>query len=184
MGSAAQSAETGVPGLTGRPGPAVHPLTPERWPDLEGGRIPGVLAYLDGRPVGWCSVAPREEYPALDRSPVLRRVDGEPVWSIVCFYIDRRVRRRGVMGALLRGAVEHAGRNGARVVEAYPVDPVRGPVGTGSAFAGFAAAFREAGFTEVARRSATRPIMRLAVGGVSRGTDRPTAPGGPRGPGA
>ena len=188
-------------------GAVVHPLTPERWADLEAlfgergavagcwcmwwrltraewseragegnrralraiaeeGRVPGLLAYLDGRPVGWCSVAPRAEFPALDRSPVLRRVDATAVWSIVCFYIDRRARRRGVMDLLIRAAAEHAARNGARVVEAYPVDPVGpGKLGTGSAFTGFAAAFRRAGFVEVERRSPARPIMRLEVGG-------------------
>lgn len=58
---------------------------------LEGDPI-GVLAYEDGRPVGWCSVAPREDFPRLERSPILKRVDDAPTWSIVCFYIARPYR--------------------------------------------------------------------------------------------
>jgi hypothetical protein len=74
------------------------------------------------------------------------------------------------MDALIRAAVDHAVRHGAGIVEAYPVDPVGpGPVSSGSAFTGFADAFRRARFVEVERRSATRPIMRLVVTGGNRG---------------
>ena len=58
---------------------------------VDGGRIPGLLAYEDGTPVGWCSVAPREEFVALESSRTLARIDDRPVWSVVCFYIDRDV---------------------------------------------------------------------------------------------
>jgi GNAT superfamily N-acetyltransferase len=68
----------------------------------------GVLAYVDGDPVGWCSIAPRETYAALDRSRALPGVDDAPVWSVVCFFIDRRVRRQGVTLGLLNAAVEYA----------------------------------------------------------------------------
>ncbi|HDR06229.1 MAG TPA: GNAT family N-acetyltransferase, partial [Candidatus Coatesbacteria bacterium] len=51
---------------------------------VEAGEAPGILAYEGDEPVGWCSVAPREAFPSLDRSPVLKRVDDEPVWSITC----------------------------------------------------------------------------------------------------
>jgi GNAT superfamily N-acetyltransferase len=63
-----------------------------------------VLAYLDGEPVGWCSVAPRETYAALERYQVLARVDDAPVWSVVCFFVDRKVHRKGVTRGLLRGS--------------------------------------------------------------------------------
>ena len=53
--------------------------------------IPGLIGYLDGRPVGWISLGPREDYAKLKRSPVMKPVDDKPVWSIVCFYVDRQV---------------------------------------------------------------------------------------------
>jgi GNAT superfamily N-acetyltransferase len=88
---------------------------------VRAGREPGLLAYDDGAPVGWISVAPREEFAALLRSPQYRPRDDETgVWSIVCFAVDRYARRQGVAGALLDAAVEHAAAHGASAVEAYP----------------------------------------------------------------
>src|SRR5258708_21887004 len=66
------------------------------------GKPTGVLAYLDGEPVGWCSVAPRESYQGLERYRELPRIDDQPVWAVVCFFVDRRFRRRGLTLALLR----------------------------------------------------------------------------------
>jgi GNAT superfamily N-acetyltransferase len=130
---------------------------------VESSRPPGLLAYLDGRAVGWCAVAPREEYASLERSRTLRRVDDQPVWSITCFFVHRTARRRGVMAALIRTAVDFAASRGARIVEAYPVDPVdptKGDYPDPWAFTGMAAAFQEAGFQEAARWKESRPVMR------------------------
>ena len=131
---------------------------------VAGGRAPGLLAYEGGEPVGWVSLAPREEYGRLERSPTLKRVDDVPVWSIVCFFVHRRHRSRGVARALVRGAVDHAARRGARVVEAYPVDPTRRAYPSAEAYTGVMPLFEEAGFREVARRG-NRPIMRRHIGG-------------------
>jgi GNAT superfamily N-acetyltransferase len=87
------------------------------------GQVPGILAYAEGEPIGWCSLAPREDYAALERSRVLKRVDDEPVWSVVCFFIARPFRRQGVMAQLLATAVEYAREHGAKIVEGYPVEP-------------------------------------------------------------
>lgn len=122
-------------------------------------RVPGIIAYVGGEPAGWCSVAPRSEFGRLDRSPALKPVDDTPVWSIVCLYIDRSFRKQGVGAALLRGAVAHARRNGARVVEGYPVDDHPRP-DPASAFTGVASMFRDAGFREVAHRPGRRSVMR------------------------
>src|SRR5512139_679175 len=54
---------------------------------VEAGQVPGILAYHEGVPVGWCSIAPREHFPVLDRSPTLKRIDDQPVWAIVCFFV-------------------------------------------------------------------------------------------------
>ncbi len=124
------------------------------------GETPGLLAYVAGEPVGWCAVAPREATPGLERTRRLQPVDDRPVWSVTCFFIARGWRRRGVSVALLKAAAEHARRSGARIIEGYPVEPPSGETPDAFAWTGTAAAFRAAGFTEVLRRSPTRPIMR------------------------
>jgi GNAT superfamily N-acetyltransferase len=127
------------------------------------GDVPGLIAY-DGRtPVGWCAVAPRADYPVLGRSRVLAPVDEEPVWSVVCFFVARSHRRKGLTVALLRAAVAYAAKKGARIVEGYPVEPRSGKTADAFAFTGLAAAYRKAGFKEALRRSATRPIMRATI---------------------
>lgn len=129
---------------------------------VDAGEMPGLLAYEGARPIGWCAVAPRERYGRLERSRILTRVDDRPVWSVVCLFVDRDFRRRGVTVALLRAAGEHVRAEGGLMLEGYPVEPKSSreipPV---FAFTGVASAFRKAGFREVARRSPTRPIMRL-----------------------
>jgi GNAT superfamily N-acetyltransferase len=132
---------------------------------VRGPMAPGVLAYHEGRPVGWCAVAPRADYPALGRSRVLKPVDDLPVWSISCLFVEKGSRRRGVSVRLIRAAVAFAGSRGARVVEAYPVEPRAGIQPDPFVWTGLASAYLRAGFREVARRSETRPIMRKAVRG-------------------
>jgi len=127
------------------------------------GEIPGLLAYADGRPVAWCSVAPRTAFPSLDRSRVLQRVDDQPVWSIVCFFMARGYRRQGLSLRLIQAAVEYARSQGARIVEAYPIEPKKDSAPDIYAFTGMASTFRKAGFVEVLRRSETRPIMRYVM---------------------
>jgi GNAT superfamily N-acetyltransferase len=128
---------------------------------VRSGVEPGVLAYAGNEPVGWCAVAPREVYPALERSRVLAPVDERLVWSISCLLVTRRMRRSGVSVLLIRAAVAHATAHGAKIVEAYPVEPYSTEMPAAFAWTGIASAFREAGFKEVLRRSRTRPIMRF-----------------------
>jgi GNAT superfamily N-acetyltransferase len=127
------------------------------------GTPPGLLAYIDGQPVGWCALAPREEYGALERSRILKRVDELPVWSVTCFFVAKEHRRKGVTSRLLRAAVEYAAEHGARIVEGYPVEPKSADTPPVFIFTGIASSFRDAGFAEVARRSETRPIMRYRI---------------------
>ena len=129
---------------------------------VAGNRVPGLLAYRDGRPVGWVSVAPREEFARLQRSPTLKAVDDRPVWSIVCFFMDRTERGAGVGTALLDAAVRHAAEQGATIVEGYPVDPTDRKISNADAYTGVVSMFRRAGFREVARRG-SRPIMRKTL---------------------
>ncbi len=125
-------------------------------------RPTGLLAYLDGSAVGWVSVAPRSEFGRLQRSPKLRPVDDEPVWSIVCFFVERAHRDQGVARALLEEAVAEAARHGAGAVEGYPIDTTAGPRPAPSVFTGTLGLFEQAGFTEVARRGG-RPIVRRTI---------------------
>lgn len=121
------------------------------------GRVPGLLAYVDGRPVGWVSVAPRSEFPRIEKSRALKPVDDRPVWSIVCFYVHRSAHRQGVGRALLRAAIEHARTAGAETLEAYGVE-----AGDGDPYTGFRSMYEDAGF-EVVRAGGRRSIMRLAL---------------------
>lgn len=130
---------------------------------IDGGTVPGLIAYADGHPAGWVALAPREEYPPLARSRVLQPVDDRPVWSVVCFFVAKPYRRRGLTVRLLQAAADHARRRGAAVLEGYPVEPKKGAMPDVFAYTGLPSAYRQAGFTEVARRSPTRPIMRLPL---------------------
>ena len=128
---------------------------------VEAEEVPGVLGYVDGQPVGWCAVAPRERYPLLESSRTLGRVDEKPVWSVTCLFVARPFRRTGVSVQLLKAAAAHARSRGASIVEGYPVVPRTDSMPDAFAWTGLLSAFRRAGFREVERRSPTRPIMRI-----------------------
>ncbi len=130
---------------------------------VDSGNIPGILAYEADEPVGWCSIAPREEFPTLARSRILKPVDNQPVWSVVCFFTARRQRRTGLTVKLLQASIEYARTKGACIVEGYPVEPKGGKAPDVFLYTGLYSAFKQAGFSEVARRSETRPIMRYIL---------------------
>lgn len=127
------------------------------------GKEPGVIAYLKKEPIGWCAVAPREQYIALERSRILKPVDDKPVWSISCLFIRKPYRRKGVSSQLLQAAVEFAAKRGAAIVEGYPVEPSMEKMPDPFLWHGIPSAFTAAGFVEVLRRSKSRPIMRFEV---------------------
>jgi GNAT superfamily N-acetyltransferase len=121
------------------------------------GREPGLLAYEDGDAVGWVSVAPREEYPAILASPQYKPREnggGDAVWSIVCFVVDKPLRARGIASALLAGAVEYAFAHGATSVEAYP------HVTDERDYMGHTTLYAHAGFRHV-RDANKRTVVRL-----------------------
>jgi GNAT superfamily N-acetyltransferase len=119
----------------------------------------GVLAYLDHEPVGWCSVAPRETYTALERYRALPRIDERPVWSVVCFFVSARTRRSGATRGLLKAAVDYAAAQGAEIIEGYPVEPGARLY----TYMGSPATFRAAGFRDVTPRGQARQVMRYLV---------------------
>lgn len=180
----------------------VHPLTPQRWSDLEqlfgprgatggcwcmfwrlkrsdyelmkgegnramlkgltdSGQVPGLIGYVDGEPASWVALGPREEFDTLERSRVLKRVDEQAVWSVVCFFVSKQHRRSGLTLKLLQAAADYAREQGAQLLEAYPVEPQKENMPPVFAYTGFVNTFKQAGFEEITRRSETRPIMRL-----------------------
>lgn len=176
-----------------------HPLTPERFRDLEAvfgergvarrcfcmhwrrpdggyqddqvdnrdryeevvavGPPPGLIGYVDAEPLGWVQVGPRDQFPTIKRSRLLKPVDDLDVWSINCFVVRTGHRSQGVGKGMLAAAIQYARDQGARVVEAYPVDGERSSVV--DYFTGTLAMFAEHGFVELIRRNETRPIVRL-----------------------
>lgn len=126
---------------------------------VQEGREPGLLAYAAGVPVGWVSVAPRDEFPHILRSPQYRPREGSggtAIWSVVCFAVDRDHRGRGVAASLLEGAVAHAFAHGATSVEAYP------HVSQPHDYMGTVELYRRAGFQHV-RAANKRAIVRLEL---------------------
>jgi GNAT superfamily N-acetyltransferase len=128
---------------------------------VDSGEPPGLLAYAEGEAIAWCSVGPRPTFGALERSRTLKRVDDAPVWSVVCFFVTKPYRGRGIMAPLLSAAVEYARSHGAKIVEGYPVEPT-GRLSGDRGYSGVVSAFRRAGFVEVLRRG-DRPIMRRVL---------------------
>jgi GNAT superfamily N-acetyltransferase len=108
---------------------------------------PGVLAYVDDVPAGWCSVAPKPTYRRLMNSRTIPHPEDElEVWSIVCFVVRGGYRKRGLMHDLLDGAVAHAKENGAPIVEGYPVDSAGTRVDVISGYVGTVPLFEKHGF--------------------------------------
>ncbi|TPI50245.1 GNAT family N-acetyltransferase [Mesorhizobium sp. B2-9-1] len=121
---------------------------------IDKGTPVGIIAEMDGRPVGWCSVAPRETYRKLSK----QQDDSETgIWSIVCFYVPRALRGGGLASALLDAAIDHAFSKGAHIIEAYPVDGAA----PSYRFMGFRDMFAARGFHETGAAGARRHVMRL-----------------------
>ncbi|MFL5259286.1 MAG: GNAT family N-acetyltransferase [Hyphomicrobiales bacterium] len=182
-----------------------HPLTAERWPDLEdlfgkekgansgcwcmwprvsrsafeamskderkrafrklvkSGPVPGLLAYENGKPIAWMSVGPRADVLRFQTTKTSKPEEDESgVYAITCFYVRTGYRRRGLMKELATAAMSFAREKGARAVDACPVEADR-PLMWGDGFVGIASVFRDLGFTEIARRSPRRPLMRFVL---------------------
>jgi ribosomal protein S18 acetylase RimI-like enzyme len=116
----------------------------------------GLLGYSEGTPVAWCSVAPRTTFPGL----VVVGAHDDPIWSLTCFYIKPEYRGRGLQRKLLDAAIREARTQGARALEAYPVEPDS----PSYRFGGFTPFFTRAGFREVGRLGSRRHVMRKPIG--------------------
>ena len=129
---------------------------------------PGVLAYDDGKVVGWAAAAPRSELP-FARSTKIPHIDQLPVWSVWCIRVRPGHRGKGISHALLHGAVAYARSKGAPAIEGYPVENSGKKVDLTMAYVGTRKLFEDAGFTKAADTNAVsggfpRVLMRLARG--------------------
>jgi GNAT superfamily N-acetyltransferase len=136
-------------------------------------RAPGLIAFVDGVPVGWVAVAPRSEFKRIDASRATPPVDDQPIWVIPCVTVARRARGRGIAVALIRAAVDYAIAHGAPAVEAYPrAGTAR--VAEANAYFGTEPMFRRAGFEIVRGIMAGQPKNRLPRVTMRAGARRPT----------
>jgi len=129
---------------------------------VDAGTAPGLIAYSGSIPVGWVSIAPREEYARLKRSSVMRAIDDKPVWSITCFVVPSDHRGKGVATSLLRAAIAFAKEHGAETVEAYPIDR-KDRINDSFLWFGAKSMYEKAGFVEVARPKPGRSLVRLPI---------------------
>jgi GNAT superfamily N-acetyltransferase len=126
---------------------------------------PGLVAFLDGEPVGWCALDRRSTYPRLLRNVRVpwegrdEDKDDDSVWAVTCFVTRRSYRRRGVSRALCVAAVQHARDAGARALEGYPMTTTDALIG--ELHPGVHRVFVAAGFTEVSRPTQRRAVMRI-----------------------
>jgi len=129
---------------------------------VDAGKFTGLVGYRGKLPVGWISFGPREDFAKLQRSPVMKPVDAEPVWSVICFVVPAPCRGQGVARALLKAAIAHAAARGVTLLEAYPVDKTQRSNDEDIWF-GPKSMFDACGFEEVARRKPARPVVRLQL---------------------
>jgi GNAT superfamily N-acetyltransferase len=120
----------------------------------------GMIAFAEDHAVGWCAVAPRGKYVRLENSRVLRPLDDKPVWSVSCFFIAKQHRRKGLSVKLLKATLAYAHEKGAKIVEAYPVEPKDDALPDVFAWTGILSTFSHAGFKQEQRHSPSRPTVR------------------------
>ena len=134
------------------------------------GPPPGLLAYDDGKAVGWCAVGPRASFARFQSAKTSRPVAGldeidvKRCYAITCFFIRTGYRKRGLTKRLAEAAIGFARESGAATVEVCAIDPEK-PLMWGEGFVGVASVFAALGFREVARRSPRRPLMQLMLSG-------------------
>jgi predicted GNAT family acetyltransferase len=130
---------------------------------VESGHIPGLLFYENSEPVAWCSISPRKDFVRLEKSKILKSIDNKDVISITCFFIPRVYRGKGLQKQIIEHIINYCKTKAIKIIEAYPIAPKKSTYPPAFAWTGFASIFIKLGFKEVARRSETRPIMRLVL---------------------
>jgi GNAT superfamily N-acetyltransferase len=130
------------------------------------GPPPGLLALAGELAIGWCAVGPRGEVAAFQNARSSKPPEPDPgpekVFAVTCFYIRAGHRGRGLMRTLAQAAVDYSRQRGADALDVCPIDSDRKLL-WGEGFVGLAPVFRDLGFEEIARRTPTRPLMRLTL---------------------
>lgn len=135
---------------------------------IEAGPPPGLLAFDGAKAIGWMQIGPRGDVPEWNNAgrvsaPLDPEHQSDPgVWAISCFFIRSSARGEGLSHRLVSAGIDYAPRNGARLLEACPMDEFRDSRSIGL-FVGSTRVFEKAGFTRIAERKAGRPLMRLVV---------------------
>lgn len=127
------------------------------------GRPVGLIALLNGTPIGWIALAPREDYIKIEASRSFRRIDDTPVWSITCFFIRKEYRRQGLSRTLIKSAIAHARKKRIRALEAYPMIPYNDKVSAPFLWTGVLSAFLDNGFRVVRQSGKSRAMVRLEL---------------------
>lgn len=127
------------------------------------GKPVGLLGISDGEAVAWCALSPREDFIRFEKSRSQKKIDNEPVWSIPCLFIDKKLRGKGISGKMIKGAIQYAEKTGIKILEAYPVNPVNGKIPNTSAWYGIYKVFEKEGFEIVSDENPNRPIVRYHV---------------------
>lgn len=144
--------------------------------EVDAAPSPGLIAYVDGDAAGWVRVGPRTRQVRLGKTRAYAGATKEPwddadVWAVSCFAVRKEHRGSGLNAALLDAAISFARDNGARVVEAYPVDPHAGrKVTSNELYHGALSTFLTAGFREVARPKPHVALVSLDLGGTTEHT--------------
>ena len=123
-------------------------------------KAPGIIAYSKGQPIAWCSISPREEFHRLERSRTLKRIDNQLVWSVVCFFVAKPFRGKGISTGLLEAVVRYAGKQGAEIIEGYP-NRSSGKQQDTVVYTGLASMFLKVGFVDCGSTSKIRTVMRF-----------------------
>lgn len=127
------------------------------------GKVPGLLAYINGEVAAWCSIGPRANYPALHRYWSLNHSEDNKTWSIVCFFVNEKYRRKGLMMSLIEEAMSYAKQHGAKFIEGYPVQPKEQLTGY-EGFTGLLPIFERLGYTQVDQNERGQYLMRYRFG--------------------
>jgi uncharacterized protein (DUF1697 family)/GNAT superfamily N-acetyltransferase len=120
----------------------------------------GILGMYKGQAISWCAFAPREVILRLENSRVHKRIDERAVWSIPCFFIEKRFRKQGLSVQILKGVIDYARKNNIEIIEAYPVIPTTEKLPDPFVWAGLFRSFAKAGFQVADNTSKSRPMVR------------------------
>ena len=150
----------------------------ERWDDVKGesakerfhelvtsGKAHGLIAFVDGESVAWCSFDRRKDYKKLDRAPSLACQDAEAVWSVPCFFVKRGYRGRSIGSQLLQRAIQAVAARGGTIIEGYPSLPSKEGQRSADAFVwtGTVSMFEKAGFGRACQKQSGKIRMRKYI---------------------